>query len=242
MIGVATVHNSAKVARDGLPTPGETVRRGVVARPARLIAATVGVIVLAFAAGFVMFARTVAHYAPAPAVRADAIVVLTGGELRLVAAARLLAEGRGSRLLISGVNRHTSGDDLKRISGLSDRLFTCCVDFDFAERTTDNADETKAWAVARRFTKLIIVTSSYHMPRSLAELGRAMPEATLVPYPVVSNRLHAKRWWTDAFTARVLFAEYVKFLPSAARHGVARLLRWESSALADGASTRASSM
>ena len=197
---------------------------------------------LAFAAGFVLFARAVAHYAPAPTPHADAIVVLTGGELRLVAAARLLTEGRGARLLISGVNRHTSADDLKRISGLSDRLFACCVDVDFAERTTDNADETKAWATARRFTKLIIVTSSYHMPRSLTEFGRVMPEATLLPYPVVSNRLRTRRWWTDAHTARVLLAEYIKFLPSAARYGVARLLRWESSALADGATARASTM
>lgn len=199
-------------------------------------------LLLGFATGFVLFARMVAHYTPVPAPRADAIVVLTGGELRLVAGARLLAEGRGARLLISGVNRHTSGDDLKRISGLSDRLFACCVDFDFAERTTDNADETKAWATARRFTKLIIVTSSYHMPRSLAELSRVMPEVTLLPHPVVSNRLHTRRWWTDAYTARVLLAEYVKFIPSAARYGVARLLRWESSALADAPTARASTM
>jgi uncharacterized SAM-binding protein YcdF (DUF218 family) len=244
LIRVATVHNSGAKTWHGtaLPTPGETVRRGVVARPAGWIAGAVGLTLLAFAAGFVMFTRAVAHYAPAPVARADAIVVLTGGELRLVAAARLLVEGRGARLLISGVNRHTSGDDLKRISGLSDRLFACCVDFDFAERTTDNADETRVWATARRFTKLIVVTSSYHMPRSLAELGRVMPEVTLIPHAVISNRLHTTRWWTDAYTARVLLAEYVKFLPSAARYGVARLLRWESSALADGSTARASSM
>lgn len=205
-----------------------------------VIAAAVGVPLLAFAAGFVMFARAVADYAPAPAGRADAIVVLTGGELRLVAAAKLLAEGRGKRLLISGVNRQTSRDDLKRLSGLSKRLFACCVDVDYAEHTTANADETKAWAKARRFSRLIIVTSNYHMPRSLTELGRVMPGVVLVPHAVVPNKLHAKRWWSDAHTARVLFAEYLKFLPSAARYGAARLLRWEGSALADGAKTRAS--
>ena len=201
---------------------------------------TLYTVAVAFAAGFVVFARAVASYVPPPAARADAIVVLTGGELRLMAAARLLAEGRGTRLLISGVNRQTSRDDLKRLSGLSERLFACCVDIDFAERTTGNADETKAWAAARRFTRLIIVTSSYHMPRSLTELGRVMPDVVLVPHPVVSNKLHTKRWWTDAYTARVLFAEYLKFLPSAARYGVARLLRWEGSALA-AATTRAGS-
>jgi uncharacterized SAM-binding protein YcdF (DUF218 family) len=206
-----------------------------------LIAAAVGAAGLAFAAGFVAFARAVADYAPTATARADAIVVLTGGELRLVAGARLLAEGRGTRLLISGVNRQTTRDDLKRISGLSERLFTCCVDIDFAEHTTGNADETRAWAAARRFSRLVIVTSSYHMPRSLAELGRVMPGVVLVPHPVVSNKVQAGRWWRDAHTARVLFAEYLKFLPSAARYGVARLWRWESSALAGGTRTRASS-
>jgi hypothetical protein len=62
------------------------------------------------------------------------------------------------------------------------------------------------------------------MPRSLTELGRAMPGVALVPHPVVPDRLRGMRWWTDAFTARVLLAEYVKFLSSAARYGLARLL------------------
>jgi uncharacterized SAM-binding protein YcdF (DUF218 family) len=200
----------------------------------KLIAAVVGAMLLVFAAGFVLFARAVADYAPVPHERADAIVVLTGGELRVIAATRLLTEGRGARLLISGVNRQTSLDDLKRVSGLSERLFACCVDIDYAAHTTSgNADATKAWADARRLKRLIIVTSSYHMPRSLTELRRTMPDVVLVPHPVVSNRLQTKRWWADAYTARVLLSEYVKFIPSAVRYGVARLLRWESSAFAD---------
>lgn len=198
-----------------------------------------GASLLAFAAGFAVFARAVADYAPASAERADAIVVLTGGELRLVAGARLLAEGRGTRLLISGVNRQTSGDDLKRISGLPNQLFASRVDIDYAAHTTSgNADQTKAWVKAQGFRKLIIVTSSYHMPRSLTELRRAMPGIVLVPHPVVSNKLHTKRWWTDAYTTRVLFAEYVKFLPAAARYGVARLLGLESNAFAGAADVR----
>jgi uncharacterized SAM-binding protein YcdF (DUF218 family) len=186
---------------------------------------------LAFAAGFVVFARTVASYVPGPLPRADAIVVLTGGELRLTAGARLLMEGRGARLLISGVNPMTSRDDLRRISGLSARLFSSRVDVDYAAHTTSgNANETKAWAASKGFTRLIVVTSSYHMPRSLMELRRTMPRITLVPHPVVSNKVHAARWWMDPHSARVLLGEYMKFLPSAARFGAARLLRWQDNA------------
>jgi uncharacterized SAM-binding protein YcdF (DUF218 family) len=207
-----------------------------VARPAKWIGVAVAAALVAFAAGFVVFARAVADYVPGlPPQRADAIVVLTGGELRLSAAARLLAEGRGARLLISGVNPHTSRADLKRLSGLSERLFAGKVDVDYAAHsTTGNAEETRAWAVARGYRRLIIVTSSYHMPRSLTELRRAMPGMVLVPHPVVPDRLRPRRWWTDAFTARVLLAEYVKFLPSAARYGLTRLLGWSGGQAAAG--------
>ena len=51
-----------------------------------------------------------------------------------------------------------------------------------------------------------------------------MPEVVLVPYPVVSQNFRTERWWLHGATARLLFSEYVKFLPSAARLGVARLL------------------
>jgi uncharacterized SAM-binding protein YcdF (DUF218 family) len=205
-----------------------------VARPAKWIGVAATAALVAFAAGFVAFARTVADFVPGPPPpRADAIVVLTGGELRLAAAARLLAEERGARLLISGVNAQTSRADLKRLSGLSERLFSAKVDVGYAAHsTTSNAEETKAWARAKGYRRLIIVTSSYHMPRSLTELSRAMPGVVLLPHPVVPVKLRGARWWADAFTARVLLAEYVKFLPSAARYGLNRLLGWNGNAAA----------
>jgi uncharacterized SAM-binding protein YcdF (DUF218 family) len=188
---------------------------------------------LVFGAGFLAFARAVEGYVPGPLPRADAIVVLTGGELRLSAGAKLLKEGRGARLLISGVNRHTSREDLRRVSGLPARLFSTRVDIDYdAHTTSGNADGTSTWAKSNGFTRLIVVTSSYHMPRSLMELRRTMPGITLLPHPVVSNRVHAARWWMDAYTARVLIAEYIKFLPSAARYGAVRLLGWNEDAVA----------
>jgi uncharacterized SAM-binding protein YcdF (DUF218 family) len=206
-----------------------------VARASKWIVAVAGVVMLPFAGGFVLFAHHVARFTPVSNQLADAIVVLTGGDRRLAAGAKLLRDGRGAKLLISGVNRQTSVEDLKRISGLSDRLFECCVDIDYAAHSTsDNADQTRAWAERRRLKRLIVVTSSYHMPRSLTELRRALPEVALVPHPVVSSKFQPERWWADIYTARLLLSEYVKFLPAAARYGAALLLRWEDSAFAGG--------
>jgi uncharacterized SAM-binding protein YcdF (DUF218 family) len=212
-----------------------------VARGGRYLAGAVAVALFAFFGGFVIFASSIGHYAPLDGLRADAIVVLTGGEHRLSEAAKLLSEDRGKRLLISGVNRATTHADIYRMTGLSAERFKCCVDVGYAAHdTSGNAEETRAWASDNRFSKLIIVTSSYHMPRSLVELGRVMPATTLIPYPVVSRNFRTEAWWLHAATARLLFSEYVKFLPSAARFCVARLRNWESSALANGVALRAS--
>ena len=212
------------------------------ARGGRYLAGAVAIALFAFLGGFVIFASSIAHYAPVDGLRADAIVVLTGGEHRLSEATRLLAEGRGKRLLISGVNRATTRHDLYRKSGLSTTLFER-VDVGYAAHdTSGNAEETKAWAAAHGFSRLIIVTSSYHMPRSLAEIGRAMPATALVPYPVVSSNFRTERWWMHGATARLLFFEYLKFLPSAARYCAARLFGWDDSAFANSAAKHALSI
>jgi hypothetical protein len=70
------------------------------------------------------------------------------------------------------------------------------------------------------------------MPRSLTELARAMPNVTLVPYPVVPARFKPTQWWSDGFTTRVLLYEYAKLLPSAARYGAVRVLRLGGGAVA----------
>src|SRR5690606_33681732 len=58
-----------------------------------------------FIGGFGLFATHVARLAtPDDVARADAIIVLTGGQARIDAALGLLQSGKGERLLISGVN------------------------------------------------------------------------------------------------------------------------------------------
>ncbi len=79
-----------------------------------------------------------------------------------------------------------------------DRLLECCVDLDHsAVNTVGNAAETRRWAQGPRFRSLIVVTSNYHMPRTMAELGRQLPDVALIPFPVVSDKLRAEPWWTS---------------------------------------------
>ena len=179
-----------------------------------------------FMLGFVVFATTASRPGPQTVGTADAIVVLTGADRRIDEGVRLLRGGFGNRLLISGVNPRTRPEHIRRLAASGETLFDCCVDFGYdAHDTVGNADETKAWANHYRFARLIVVTSSYHMPRSLAELGRVLPEAELIAYPVVPRSLGGEVWWLHLSTTRLLAAEYLKLLPSAARFVAARLAR-----------------
>jgi uncharacterized SAM-binding protein YcdF (DUF218 family) len=142
---------------------------------------------LAFFMGFALFAHSVSVMPDYSLQSADAIVALTGGEDRIFEAVRLLAWGKARRLLISGVNRTTSKPELISLNALDGRdavLFRCCVDLDKrALNTVDNAMQTAAWVKNHGFRSLIVVTSNYHMPRSLIELRQHMPDVEMIPYP-----------------------------------------------------------
>ena len=173
--------------------------------------------------GFVLFATSVMREPESQDVAADGIVVLTGGQTRIAEGARLLSAGRAQRLLISGVNQKIGRASLLKLSGLKDETFSCCVDLGYAALDTiGNAAETRRWAEALRYRRLIVVTASYHMPRSLAELARAMPDVELIPHPVKPDGLRRTLWWLDPGATRLIASEYLKFLPAAARLALAR--------------------
>ncbi|MFC5343971.1 YdcF family protein [Brevundimonas staleyi] len=177
--------------------------------------ALVGIVVLIWLVGLFAFADRVRNFTPAPEPeRADGIVALTGPSAeRVNAAIRLLEQDKGERVLISGVNREVRRQELRELTPGSNRLFNCCVDLGFeAETTNGNAQEIAAWARAKGYEHLIVVTSDYHMPRSLLEIRSAAPDLELTPYAVSTPSLDNSRWWRAAVTARRMTLEYVKYL------------------------------
>ena len=176
-----------------------------------------GNVVLVWFAGMIVFATNLSKQQGAPGV-ADGIVALTGGDKRLLEAMKLLAQGKGHRLLISGVNPDVSETAIRGLFDNSDQLFDCCVDLDrSAADTMGNAQQTAQWVLKNSYTSLIIVTANYHMPRSLLEFHQAMPEIKLIPYPIESDQIEISGWWYQPNTARVLTSEYNKYLISFVR-------------------------
>ena len=148
---------------------------------------------------------------------ADGIVALTGGASRIADAIELLALGRGKRLLISGANRATTSGEISRLNPDYGRIVSCCVDFDRSLNTLGNAIETKHWAESRGFRSLIVVTSSYHMPRAMVEISHQLPDVALLPFPVIADKLHAEPWWTRGTTMKLMFSEYLKYMVARVR-------------------------
>jgi uncharacterized SAM-binding protein YcdF (DUF218 family) len=192
----------------------------------RLIFDFLLLIVVLLIIGFILFATGIAHERPGPQQSADGITVLTGGASRIDQAMKLLAQGKAKRVLITGVNRTTTTEELKDLASQGDQYFACCVDIDKEARNTiDNATETSQWVALNHYRSIIVVTSNYHMPRALAELGRAMPGVVLIPYSVGDNNVHLDRWWSYPGTTKLLLSEYLKYLPALGRLGATNLVR-----------------
>jgi uncharacterized SAM-binding protein YcdF (DUF218 family) len=173
----------------------------------------------AWLSGFAWFVASV-EWPSRAAAAADGIVVLTGGADRVAEGVRLLREGRGRALLISGVGRGVELPLLAREAGvtigdLAPRITLGHV----ATSTAGNADETAAWVRAERLRSLLVVTASYHMMRAMTELQRDLPAVRLIPEPVLPPALRGAGF--RLATLRLLAHEYTKWL--AAELGLTRL-------------------
>jgi uncharacterized SAM-binding protein YcdF (DUF218 family) len=180
----------------------------------------VGGCCLLWFAGLLWFARPLAG--DARTARTDAIVVLTGGSLRLQSGIDLLREGKGRKLFVSGVSQQVDLDELLRISGnapdeAADWASCCVVLGHEADNTLGNAQETARWMRSQGFSSLRLVTAWYHMPRSLLEFGRAMPDIEIVAHPVFPEQVKSEHWWAWRGTAMLLVSEYAKYLAALAR-------------------------
>jgi uncharacterized SAM-binding protein YcdF (DUF218 family) len=203
-------------------------------RSVRFVVTLASVLVGLFVFGFALFAAVVMREPTLAATQADGILVLTGGDYRIVEGARLLREGRAERLLISGVNSKTTRDDLLKLTGLDATQFNCCVELGYsAQDTVGNAEEARTWVSGRKLKRLIVVTSSYHMPRSLAELAIAMPDTELIAHTVIPRTFRNQAWWLHPNVTRLMLSEYVKFLPVAARLKSMRYYKPASTVTAD---------
>ncbi len=179
----------------------------------RLVIMVLAGVGLLWASGLVVFILVLPQPSSGVAVPADGVVVFTGAGARITAGMDLLNKGAGSRLLISGVNPEITRSSIQAMWTGETDLFECCVDLGLEARSTEgNAAEVRDWANTHGFTRLILVTSDYHMPRALLETRTNLADIEIAAYPVPSGLLNANRQPTSISALRKLAVEYSKYV------------------------------
>ena len=126
--------------------------------------------------------------------------------MRLETGLELLEAGKAGKLFVSGVNPAVDRDTLLRALGPAATREACCIVLGHtADNTVGNALETAVWMQQEGYRSLRLVTSWYHMHRSLLEFGRAMPRVRVVAHPVFSRDGEPEGWrgWLTAGQTRL---------------------------------------
>ncbi|GEM_PF-1546245 len=151
----------------------------------------------------------------------DVGIVLTGAQGRIVHGLIKLYEGQVPQLFITGVNKNVSDKQLFANTGnpLGSRLYERFKEKIFlgrdARSTRGNALETKKFLEGKTRTEtLMLITTNYHMPRSLHEFRRVLPRNyIIIAEPVFSPKFPAD-WWRNKDSALLLVSEYHKLVIS----------------------------
>lgn len=180
-------------------------------------------------AGLLWFINEIPVHPASDDSHTDAIIVLTGGSHRLEHGLYLLAHGKAKKLFISGVHdksdmesilRHTMAPEIRmKLLFNRDSAQTIILGHE-AENTIGNAEETRQWLQQEGYHTIRLVTSNYHMPRSLSEFRNTMPDITILPHPVFPDDFQLSSWWNHAESRRLILSEYHKLLAGKIRHWI----------------------
>lgn len=169
---------------------------------------------VAWLVGLAAFITTLPRAGANPPPRSDLVVVYTGGGgARIAEGMSLLADGAAERLLISGVHPDITRENVADLWQGAPELFDCCVDLGWEARSTiGNAGEAARWTQEHGATRILLVTSDYHMPRAMTESRITMPNVEITPHPVVSGYLNDKGRPASRKAWEKLAGEYNKFI------------------------------
>lgn len=170
-----------------------------------------GLVIVAWFVGFVCFCKKINSYELDNKTQTDAIVVLTGGKNRIKIALDILSQGLAKKVFISGVDKDISIEDLKQRSDIQIDNNMPIVIGNTAKNTIENAIESKNWIEKNNIKSIRLVTSNYHLPRSILEFRAQNPNIKIIINPVYSENI-SPNCWSSYSTFSLILAEYNKFL------------------------------
>tara|TARA_Y100001936_G_C15991271_1_gene622473 strand:+ start:671 stop:1261 length:591 start_codon:yes stop_codon:yes gene_type:complete len=158
--------------------------------------------VFVWAAMFAYYAHIINDYKSIQLQKSSAIIVLTGDSFRISYGIELLKQGYAPNLFITGVHNKYDDTFIKEDS-------PCCIEVGSqAINTIGNAIEAGFWLKRNKIDNFILVTSDYHMPRSVNVFERILGEDIDIQTAVVKTNqtpMTMRR-------AKVITKEFVKYI------------------------------
>ncbi len=160
---------------------------------------------------FLLFCLVTISLKYIPLQKTDAVIVLTGGkDHRIQAGVKLLELKWADRLFISGVNQDVKVQDI--LGSKEQDLYNLIHLGYMAQNTHTNALEINQWTQDHNVKSIILVTSFYHMPRSLLEMKGIKSNIKIIPHSIFPKDFNESTEWLHTKYAWHLFIEYHKFI------------------------------
>lgn len=144
------------------------------------------------------------------ALKADAIVVLTGGKGRVEEGVRLFRDSRAEFLFFVGVDPSVIKSDLYR-----PRPGDPSADNVILEKSSRNTLENSIFGrdllMRSGVRSILLITSRYHLKRASILFRNSLPaDIAIIPYPVDTVNLK-ESWWNHGGSFQLLFREFYKY-------------------------------
>ena len=161
--------------------------------------------------GFFYFLRVITYTNVMIGKNIDGIAILTGGKGRISLGLNLFTKQSNIKLIISGVDKKISINSvLPSKFQENNRIYIDQV----SESTFENAVIIKDWAKKNQLYNIYIITSYYHMPRSMLLLNKFKEEVNYYAYPVKKEKSSHSNFLHDILFTLFLMQEYIKYLLS----------------------------
>ena len=150
------------------------------------------------------------------------IVILTGGTNRIKDGFDIINKFDEKskytiKILVSGTGKGFTKLSIKNMLSpdFDLKLIKCCVELDaISQNTYSNAKQTLKWSTKNNIKEFILITSNYHMPRSILEFKNKMPNIRILTYPIKPRKHEINNWLNSFETFSLIFYEFCKFIIS----------------------------
>ncbi len=149
---------------------------------------------------------------------ADVIIAVSGGDTtaRTQEAIELYRNGWAPKLIFSGAAQDKSGPSNAAVmrkqaieQGIPSEMITV---EDQSETTKENAEKTKDILADENIHTAIVVTSRYHMKRTILEFRDRAPNVTFRAHPTVADSQWSVWWWLTPYGWYLALSEIVKIV------------------------------